>query len=309
MGTLDTTTLRRAITTATSAASLIAAGYRGTPIGLQAEARSDTGADPVAISIATNDVAYVLLNDGHVVSFETRTGKVEPSLFVIGRPFIAVDLVVAGGQHDLFLCVPVITRVGQSYRGWLLQWSKTKGEVWSWLPTSGVYTGVAIDEASGGLYVVNGSTSEIFRVSVGKNDARYAGSLQGVERAGPIAMNPDGTALIVGDVSTGSLHRFEVATRVSARISSLPGADVRAIAVDRRKNVFYVADGAGEAIWSLALTSLKEPVRAFSKWKAFEDPSGVAVDSGGVVWITDEKARRVFRLNADGASAGIPVKW
>ena len=266
-------------------------------------------ARPVSIAIPSGRSGYVLQSDGQVISFDLESPANRNLVFELGSQYVVTDLAATNSGGNVLLCVSVLQKVGNTYRGWIVQYLNGR-TIWSWLPTSGIYGGVTVHHKNKRVYAVNSSTTEIISVSLEQNDAHYVGSLAGAARPGPLVVNEDGSALIVGDLANGHLYRFDIVTGRSQLITTtFDRGEIRAIARASQAAVFYVADAARETVWYGKIAGGIFATHAPLRSPEFEDPSGIAVDAGGSVWVTDAKARRLFVFGSDHLGVKQVVRW
>ena len=174
-----------------------------------------------------------------------------------------------------------------------------------------MYVGVAVDAGARVAYVSNISTAAVYRVAIGqKGPARYVGTVKGAERLGVVALDRNRRRLLAADARTGDVYALDLGAGASTKVGSLPGSDIRAFAVGPDGRRLYVADSGQEIIWAMDLDA-PAPLRGrpLVRRGALEDPSGLAFDPKGRLWVTDAKARAVFRLSADGARTEHRIPW
>jgi len=251
----------------------------------------------------------VLLTNGQVVSFDAATGAIGRRLFQVPLTHQALEAVAWEHRGAPLLCLPVYRRGGNTRESWLLQRSAEK-EIWTWLPSRGLYVGVGVDAARGVAYVANATTYEVFAVDLDRPGAepRYVASIRGASQLGAAAFDPVGRELFVADADLPHVYGLSVDTGVVREAASLDGAELRALAVGVTGRQLLMADAGHEAVWALPLAA-EGGVTRFSGITQLKDPTGIAVDSGGRVWVADAGTSSVFRLRADGTAADITTRW
>jgi hypothetical protein len=269
----------------------------------QAALAAQLGASsPVALAIPNGQRGFVLQSNGEVVSFDLRQSGNIVHVFKIHPSDIAADLTAVELENTSLLCLTVMRRVRNQYQAWAVQVSNGRS-VWSWLPRSGFYGGVSVDPHAKMFYVVNSDTGEIFRVPFNRNEAHYVGSVPSFGRPGPVALESDSRGLLVGDAQTGDLYRLDLHTRRVTTSDVLVGADIRAVASDRAGEFVYVADSGRETVWRLSRKDKGFAAAVFTKPNAVREPSGLAIDPAGYIWVTDARAKRLVRFGPDGTVA------
>ncbi len=272
--------------------------------------RGAAGMRPRLAALAfTGSSGVVLLSDGQIVSFDAGTGAVGRRLFQVPLSHQALEAVAWDNGGTWMLCLPVYARAGDTRASWLLQQAAGR-QIWTWLPSRGLYVGVGVDPARGVGYVANATTYEVFAIALDRRDAapRYVASIRGASQLGAAAFDPVGRELFVSDADLPRVYGLAVDTGVVREAASFKGAELRALAIDASGRRLLLADAAQEAVWALSLAPAGR-VSRFSAIPQFHDPTGIAVGPAGRVWVADAGAASVFRLSADGAAADITTRW
>jgi DNA-binding beta-propeller fold protein YncE len=260
---------------------------------------------PVAIGIGSTDYGLVLDRDGHVTELDVTTGRRGKTVVSLPAAYSMID-VGAGVAGGVAGCLTVTRESPNQFGSWLVAlFGKPQ---WLWRQLSGAYTGCVVDNVHNRILVAAAATNDIAEVNYSDGTKglrpRYYLSLPGMKRAGPIAINANGTRLWVADLEDSKIVRVDLMKRtIDATISI--DADIRAIAVDREERV-YIADSAGRQVLSV---DNEGAARRYAKLPEFKEPSGVAVDSKGRVWVCDQQARAVFLVSAGGSRADLTTRW
>lgn len=294
--------------------SRVAGGAIVATAAVLASAQAPTpGSGPVAISIGRAPSALVLQADGRVVAFDTATRTVGSQVFRTPDGYQAPDLAAAAHDGGVILCLTLNRRTADDYASFVLQVLPDRRELWTWMPSRGVYVGVAVDSAAGYAYATNSTANEVLRIRLGrKEEPVLVARINDAERIGPIAVDPAGRRLFVAEIDAGRVYVVPIESRRAVRsaIRSLPLTEVdeaRAVSWSPTAGRLFIADSGRESIWILdperpgGVTRLKD--------KRLHAPAGLTVAPDGTVWVVDERARAAFDIHPSKSALGSPTAW
>jgi len=159
--------------------------------------------------------------------------------------------------------------------------------------------GIAVDQA-GNVYVADGGTNSIRRISAAGVVSTVAGvlgtglgSLDGpgnvasLRNPTGVAVTPDGTTLYVAEVDNDKIRRLTL----------IAGADP--------------ANPANWIVTTIAGTVAfgATPVDGRGDRATFNNPFGITLDPGGLLYVTEEGGNRVRRLQFTGGDPSLSTNW
>lgn len=258
------------------------------------------------------------LSSGDLIVMETdgRMLRVSPSGKVLAvlernfRPFLPLDVTTAPrAQGDaLWVNVRFRTPQGATFNE-IREYSLDGGVIRrGWAAASDSFAGIAVDPQTDTVWLVEAASSEIHRLNADglrsrKNVSRYRRLVRipGSGILGALAYDAHGKNLFVADSLEGTVYSVPVdeSPPTATRIASGLG-EPQSLAVDHENRRLYVADVAGGRIWVLDLDDIDSGPRLFARPRQLRAPVDVTVAVGGILWIADPDANRLFALDSEG---------
>ena len=262
---------------------------------------------PTAISIASDGRGLVLEANGAIVEIDIKQAKKGRVVYQPNPVYQVMDISARLQGRTPFACATVHLDERASFHAWLVQPVDVRKHAWAWLPGRSYYTGCAFDESKSAVYVAS-TTGEVFRVPIGDTRVDRFATIAGVSAIGPLAFNAPRRLLVLADTKSRTLYALNVDTKSVTKLTKLRSGDIRALALTPQGDRLYVADSDDETIWTI---DLKAPsmVKVFSAPPEFREPTGVAVDPAGRVWVAERRLRKVVQLSADGRTIERSVDW
>jgi sugar lactone lactonase YvrE len=245
-------------------------------------------------------VAHVLRTDGTLAGFDTASGALVGDVYRVPSGFQALDLAVGPAGRGVVRCLTLLRRTSAP-ASFLLQIFEGGREVWTWLPSRGVYVGVAVDEKGEYAYVTNSTDKTIYRVTIGREKAPVETivRLDDAERLGALALDPKGHRLIAADVDSDRIFLVAIGGPQASRVlKTQVTGDIRGLAWDPFAQRILLADSGRESLWAVDPARPGATPRRLTD-KRFRDPSGVAVAADRTVWLVDEGAGSAFQVAPD----------
>ena len=268
------------------------------------------GPAPVAISIAADGRGLVLDAAGAIVELDTNHGTKGAVIYQAPPLYQAVNAAAASTGRAPTACISLYTQRRGAFNSWLLQVTDPRKPIWSWLPGRGYYGGCVLDEVKQRAYIASVSTGDVYALHLGVDVAAVRlVTLPNVEEVGPVAFSSKRRLLVVAETDDGTLFQLNVDTPKPTVLARITKGDIRAIAFDPTGDRLYAADSDTETIWIVEVRTPGAPPRRFSELSQFREPTGVAVDHRGRVWVADRRGRQVLRLAADGRKAEHTIDW
>jgi sugar lactone lactonase YvrE len=249
----------------------------------------------------------VLEANGAIVEIDIRQAKRGSVVYQPNPVYRVLNLSARAHGRSPFACATVHLDERASFHAWLVQPVDARRHAWAWLPGRSYYTGCAFDDSRSIVYVAS-TTGEVYRVPVGGTSVDRFASISGVNELGPLAFNGMRRLLVVADAKSRTLYTLNVDTKAVSRLTRLRSGDIRALAFTPQGDRLYIADSDDETIWTIDLKSTLA-VRAFADLPEFREPTGVAVDPAGRVWVAERRLRKVLQLSADGRKVERSVDW
>jgi hypothetical protein len=277
-------------------------------------AASERDSGPVAIGMAQPTSAVVLQADGRLVAFDTAKAAVGKQIYRVPADYHAADVASAPHANGAITCFALnsksATKSKAKYESFVMQLLPDRRQVWTWLPDTGVYVGVAVDPIAGYAYATNSNNGGVYRVLLGNEKAPVVqvARLNDAERIGAIAIDMTGARLFVADIESGRIYVVPLTKGPRIAVLELPGAEeIRALTWHPALGRLFVADAAQEAVWSIDPDRPQPPVSI--RDKRLRAPAGLTVTPDGQLWLVDETARSVFQLSAAQNLVLRSVKW
>lgn len=170
-----------------------------------------------------------------------------------------------------------------------------------WVRITGASTvwGLALDAANRYLYVGSPSTGSVHRIDLLASSASATAFVEDAGSPNGLTIGPDG-ALYFSDFGGNHVYRADTAgaTATRVRVTTSPIASANGV-MFLPDGTLLAASYATGALHRLTLTAGVETARApFASGLGSAD--GLALDADGRVYVTDQSASRVVRLEADG---------
>jgi DNA-binding beta-propeller fold protein YncE len=211
----------------------------------------------------------------------------------------AVDMAaVRSGSDDR-----VYVLLAQETIGMLMCYSNRQFER-SWISKT-LLTGIAPDPAGHRLFLSGGLTNEIFVFDLNDPGASptkvFIGVSHGSQLLGPLALDSDQHVLYAGDERTGVIFAINTDSKSVSQLTQIAAGQPSALAFESVHRVLYVADSVGRKVWALGVDKNAPKFRIFSRIPDFRQPSAIAVDANGTVWLGDEESQAIYQLAPNGA--------
>ena len=163
-------------------------------------------------------------------------------------------------------------------------------------------TAVAVDAASGNVYVADGTSNRVHVFDPGGN---FTGALPGgFNWPTGVAVNSSGSVHVV-DYPPGRIAVFDSAHRSTANITRSGMDSPYAVAVDGSGNI-YVLENTAEVLQIFNSSGVHVGFIARQFW----DPRGVAVNASGYIYVANKEHDRVDIFNpAHGYAGALPGEF
>jgi len=193
-----------------------------------------------------------------------------------------------------------------------VQAGKTMSQVARPMKTLGATTcsGVFVDGRSGTAFATDMFTGKVHSLSLRSGgDGRVAGTFVSVPNALGTSLTLDlgRPRFLVADEQNGGIIEVPMEGRSPARVVVTDLGDPRAVWVDQPRSRLLIADATFKKIWQVAIdrnTGALGHATVFSAEASFREPSGLAVDGSGTVWVGDPSAQVVYRFSPSGNLVG-----
>jgi DNA-binding beta-propeller fold protein YncE len=206
----------------------------------------------------------------------------------------AIDLAaVRVGSEDR-----IYVLLGQETIGMLACYTNRQFER-SWISKT-LLTGIAPDPAGHRLFLSGALKNEIYAFDwndPGASPTKLLTSLRESQILGPLAFDPGGHTLYVGDERAGVVLGMDVQTREILRTFKI-GGQPSGLALDPSGQTLVIVDSVGRKVWRTDVKTGR--LLTVSNSREFRQPSSVAIDSTGGVWVGDQEAKAIFRLSSNG---------
>lgn len=172
------------------------------------------------------------------------------------------------------------------------------GEITTVLGTGLQYpTGVAL-APDGTLYVADAGSRAVWQLAPAAASPRKLTG-RGFTYPSAVAVAPDGTLYVadVGPAASGSVQKISPGGRAEVLAIRLAKPTSLAVAAD---GTLYVAEGATGSIWKISPTGLAAP---WLRSTLLDQPHGLAVGTGGELYVADTYHHRVLLIGAGGQVA------
>ncbi len=256
---------------------------------------------PVALWPASGGGLYVLDKTRGLTYIPVGAGldvKNSSNFATFSASWQAVDMtVVHSGSGDRIYVI-----LAQETNGMLMCYFNRKFEH-SWI-TKTLLTGIAPDPQGNRLFLSGGLTNDIYFFDLNDPAASPTKVLVAVHESqilGPLAYDSDRHVLYAADQRTGIVFAVNVDSKTVSKAMQLTGQP-NALAFDSAHRTLYVVDSVGRKVWALGVDQKNAKARIFSSSPDFRQPSAVAVDANGIVWLGDPESHAIYRFPPNGAS-------
>ena len=276
---------------------------------LQALANGEVQQRPSFESVVTErPIALAILGEGLVILGDAgrlqvlTAGDPKPtSIGRIERSLTAVDLAAARVDGSDWIVVTIWSPAASETGSRLLRFSKNGQIVDQVFLGHALFTGVAIDPASKAIWVANGETSEISKVSSleAKLRLRFFAEVSGASGLGPMALDLSRQELFVGDQVHGRIYAISTRTKRIRRLADNLG-EPAALAVDSVRGRLYIADATRRRIH--VISTDKQPLLSdFARSLRLREPRGLALTNDGKLWVADTENRQLLLISQEGS--------
>jgi len=258
---------------------------------------------PTAMSI-TNSGSVVILDKSQRVVVVPPGPDLQhyQVLFTIDPAWEPLDISCSGLDD----AQRIFVTVAQGTFGMLLEYSGSGKWLNSW-PQSTILSGLAIDSQNQRVFIAGALTGNIYSYSWNDrspNPIKTFTHIPDANTLGALAIDSRHPILYSSDVGSGSIVSIDLDSKTVHGVAERVGQPA-ALAVSSSSNRLYIADSAGRRIWAVSLDAKSMKARLFSPpsefaKSPFRQPSALAVDSHGVVWVGDPDAKAFFQLAASG---------
>lgn len=259
---------------------------------------------PIAIVAMADGDLMILHRHGALLRVDPR----EPRLVKLPAPFgpwqpLDMAVAVEQGHEYIYMTQYWPVRTERSlYR--LARYDAATGKVTaSWMAGLPFSTGVTVPADGEGslVYVAAHLEGEIFKLDVSRSTTSPHRVVRfwEAERLGALAFDPTEQNLWVIDSGRGILLSVSID---GGRERRVPGdlAFPVALAVDAERRRLFVLDNVRRQVQVVDLDAEKLSMGLFAEIEGAEDPTGLAVDGSGVVWVGDARTGRLYAFNSDG---------
>jgi hypothetical protein len=280
------------------------------PLGLQ-----------LALTVGTPSVGpqqfsgLVALGSGDVVVLDSAHGllRLSPKTGVQGAwadfpiPEAVGIALKSGGQEEVYL-TQYQRWTGEPGSTYLLELDLNGGIRTEWhLPHSlGLLAGVLISPKGSAAYLSRPTRAEIYRLEL--DSRRTSPSNVGLSQIaaiprsttlGALAADAKRDRILAADPIEGVVYFVPASGGTAVKLLGGVG-EPSALAIDSATDRLFVSDRAGRKI--LVVDLGREPVAAtvFAAPKEMREPVGLAIGSGGVLWVLNKKPGAVFLFAKDG---------
>jgi DNA-binding beta-propeller fold protein YncE len=262
----------------------------GTPGPLQPVALWPASAGGLYVLDKTRGLSYVAGGPG----LDLRTSN----FATFSASWQAVDMTaVHSGSDDR-----VYVLLAQETIGMLMCYSNRQFSH-SWIAKT-LLTGIAPDPQGQRLFLSGGLTNQIYEFDW--NDPRASPTkvfvaVHGSQLLGPLAFDSDRRLLYAGDQRIGVIFAINVDSKSVSQIGQIVGQP-SALAFDSVHRTLYVADSVGRKVWAFGVDKKPAKSQLFSRSPDFRQPSAIAIDANGALWLGDPESQTIYQLAPNGAS-------
>ena len=260
--------------------------------------------DPAGVAAAPSGDLFLLEVNGKVSLLTSQADQQHPrELFRTSTMYNPVDIAASTDGSEVYLFVVQWHSI-LSQPTWIIdEYSSNGNRVATWKRTSeDVYSGVTVDSQRQIVYLAKAWSGEIHWMSVHQsahNNPTYLMSVFATTSLGALAVDEQKQQLFVADPLKGQLYVADLA-RKTARLLCSGVGEPAALAYDRTRQKLYVADRARGRIWQIAPDAAASKPTVFSPANILHNPTGVATDKQGFVWVGDAGAHAVYVFSPSG---------
>lgn len=256
---------------------------------------------PVALWPAAAGGLYALNKVGSVIYIPGDIGldlKNSVTFATFSPSWQTVDMaVVPSGSDDRVYIV-----LAQETIGMLMCYSNRKF-LNSWIAKT-LLTGITPDLQGQRLFLSGGLTNQIYVFDL--NDPRASPTkvfvaVQGAQLLGPLAFDSEQNVLYVADSRTGIIFAINTNSKSVSQVTQISGQP-NALAFDPGQHTLYIADSVGRKVWAWSGGKNAAKTRIFSSSPDFRQPSAIAVDTHGKIWLGDPESQAIYQLSPSGAT-------
>jgi DNA-binding beta-propeller fold protein YncE len=192
--------------------------------------------------------------------------------------------------------------LGQETIGMLACYSNRRFER-SWIAKT-LLTGIASDPAGHRLFLSGGLKNEIYELDTNDPGASPTKLFVGVHDSqilGPLVFDAKGHTLYAGDQRTGTIFSIDVESKSVSKLVQIAGQP-NALAFDSSRRALLIADSVGRKVWLVSVDKKNAKAQIFSSSSEFRQPTAIAIDSSGGIWVGDQESKAIFRLSPSGAT-------
>lgn len=265
-------------------------------IDLTGSSPAPEGFEPVALAAAGQDELYIADRQDRLYRY--RDGQF--SVIVKNQRFNDLAAGELEGRSAVFVCEQSGT--GFSRLSWYDSEGKSKG---AWQVGGALGTGcasVALDIASKTVYFGIARPAAIQKLDLSSRKTAHLAELGralNVQELGPLAVDRANSRIFIADAPTGRILALAL-QGVKQSIFAHGLGEIRALAVDHKRNRLYAADVARHKIWQFDLNARSPAAKDFASGLPMKIPQALAVDSKGVVWVGDAGTHALLAISPEG---------
>lgn len=247
---------------------------------------------PIAVAALHENDIFVLEQNGWLARLSG--GYFERLARVDGVPTGLASAIVNGAE--VILATSVVDRAFNKLVRYSAAGSKLND--WTLTPGMGGSYGLAVDAVRNVAYFMYPDRWMICEHSLAGNASSQLVSFsQSADRPESLAIDQHGGRLFVG-YGDGELFSISIERRRRSKTLASIGS-IAALAFDGKRKWLYASSG--HSIWRLDVdTPGKLPIRLV-KDNAINEPTGLAVDNSGTLWVADRFNRAIFAYSPEGA--------
>lgn len=260
---------------------------------------------PIALDALPSVGIVVLGNRGTVYQLQGSRGLYQiTKSFQIPSNQYPVDLTLAqiGGEFYIFVTSNMTSMLRGGGR--ITEYS-LDGRTVNYWDVRGVCTGIDYDGRTHTVYFAKSDENEIVSINFttqGKSSVSSVGEVHGVTQIGPLALDASASNIYVGDIASGGVYVFDLATRRSKSFSTRVG-NVTALRVISTKRQLIVADAQRRRIVVLDTAGQAAPT-VLPIGTELHSPSGLASVDSDLLAVSDSGLGRIFFVTVTGQIVG-----
>jgi DNA-binding beta-propeller fold protein YncE len=257
--------------------------------------------EPVALWPAAGGGLYVLDHSRGLIYIPTVPGldlKASSKFASFSDSWQTVDMTaVRVGSEDRVYVI-----LAQETTGMLLCYANRQF-VHSWIAKT-ILSGIAPDPQGQRLFLSGGLTNQIYEFVWNDPNAtptKVFIAVHGSQLLGPLAFDPESHLLYAGDERIGVIFAIDVNTKSVSRVGQIAGQP-SALAFDSIHRTLYVVDSVGRKVWAFQVGGKAVKPQLFSSSPDFRQPTAIAVDANGTVWLGDPASQAIYQLGPKGSA-------